>query len=247
MDKKFHFYDFTITLREIIASVSIIAIMLLIGVLISERISEHQIKENDIYNKAVKIENNTELFQYGIDTNVGNAFVYGDLQAVDTVSHPEIDGEYIYLKKVEEHYNMHTRTYTTTSNGKTTTHTQIYYSWDYYDEEDKSAKEVSFCNIIFPINKIELPTEEYINTIKESSHVRYKYYGIKTKYTGTLFTDLRNKTISDNSDFYNNMTIDEVVNMLESNVIIIVFWIVWIIVIIICVLIFYYLDNKWLE
>ena len=27
-------------------------------------------------------------------TNVGNAFVYGDLKAVDTVTYPEIGGEY---------------------------------------------------------------------------------------------------------------------------------------------------------
>lgn len=247
MNKKFEFDSFTITLREIIASVSIIAIMLLIGVLISEKISEHYMQKNDVYNKAVKIENNTELFQYGIDTNIGNTFVYGNLQSVDTVSYPEIDGEYIYIKKVEEHYNMHTRTYTTTSNGKTRTHTQIYWSWDYHDEEDKSAKEVLFCNVKFPINKIDIPTEEYIDTIKESSHVRYKYYGVGTEYIGTLFLDLRDGTISDNSDFYNNMTIDETIDMLESNTGMIVFWIIWIILICVCVFVFYYIDNNWLE
>ena len=49
------------------------------------------------------------MFQYGMDTNVGNAFVYGDLKAVDTVTYPEISGEYMYVEKVKERYTKHTR------------------------------------------------------------------------------------------------------------------------------------------
>lgn len=41
------------------------------------------------------------MFQYGMDTNVGNAFVYGDLKAVDTVTYPEIGGEYMYVEKLK--------------------------------------------------------------------------------------------------------------------------------------------------
>ena len=88
----FQFESFEITKREILASISIIAIFLLIGVLISGKISEHQIEENEKYNKAVKIEN-TDLFQYGMDTNIGNACGYGDLKAVDTVTYNEIGGK----------------------------------------------------------------------------------------------------------------------------------------------------------
>lgn len=248
--KEFVFYDFTITAREILVSISIIAVMLLIGVLISGKISEHYIDKNDIYNKAVKIENNSELFQYGMNTNIGNAFVYGDLEAVDTVSYPEINEEYIYIEKVEEHYNMHTRTYTTTdSKGRMQTHTQIYWSWDYAGSEEQKAKEISFCNIILPINKIKLPSTDYIDTVKESSHVRYKYYGVGTKFTGTIFTDLRDKTISNNSSFYNDMTIQETVDHLEfsGTVFVVIFWIVWAILTGVVVFGFYYIDNKWLE
>lgn len=96
--KGFDFGDFEITKREILASISIIAVMILFGILISSKISEHQMDENEIYNKAVKIESQ-EMFQYGMDTNVGNAFVYGDLKAVDTVTYPEIGGEYMYVEK----------------------------------------------------------------------------------------------------------------------------------------------------
>ena len=248
--KEFNFGDFTITVREIIASISIIAVMILIGVLISEKISEQQIDKNEIYNKAVKIDS-SELFQYGMDTNIGNAFVYGNLEAVDTVSFPEIEGEYLYIEKVKERYTQHTRlvTKTRTVNGKTQSYTttETYWTWDRVDSEEQKAKEISFCDIIFSIDKIELPNSEHIDTVKESSNIRYKYYGIGTKFTGTIFTDLRNKTISDNTSFYNNMTIEETVNYLESSDGVIMFWIFWIVLTGACIFGFFYIDNRWLE
>lgn len=242
----FDFGDFEITYREILASISIIAVMLLIGFVISGKISQIQDDKNAKYNKAVKIES-ADLFRYGMDTNVGNAFVYGDLEAVDTVTYPEIGGEYMYVEKEEEHYNMHTRTYTTTDGkGHTTTHTEIYWSWDYAGSEDMQCKEVSFCGVVFDSNKIKLPSEDYIDTIKESSHVRYKYYGTKTKYTGTIFTKLKDKTISDSTPFY-EMSIKETKDKLERNIGIVTFWIVWVIVMVLAVFGFYYIDNEWLE
>lgn len=202
-----------ITKREILASISIIAVLLLVGVLISSKISDYQMEENEKYNKAVKIES-TDLFQYGMETNVGNAFVYGELKAVDAVTYPEIGGEYMYVEKVEEHYNMHARTYTTTDGkGHTETHTEVYWSWDYAGKEAKTCNEISFCGITFKSKKISLPDADYIDIIKESSHVRFKYYGVPTQLKGTIFTDLRNKTISDKSEFYEDRTIDQTVDV----------------------------------
>ena len=243
----FDFGYFEITKREILASVSIIAVMILFGILISSKISEYQMDKNEIYNKAVKIESQ-EMFQYGMDTNVGNAFVYGDLKAVDSVTYPEIGGKYMYVEKVKEKYTMHTRTVThTDSKGHSYTTTEIYWTWDRVGSEDVKCKEVSFCGVKFASNKIDLSDADYIDTIKESSHVRYKYYGVGTEYKGTIFTDLRDKTISDNTPFYNNSTIDETIKYLESDFPIIIFWIFWSILIGGCVYGFYYMDNKWLE
>ena len=238
--------------REIIASISIIAIMLLLGLQIHEKIQASQLDANEKYNKAVKIES-TDLFQYGMDTNVGNAFVYGDLLAVDTVTFEEIGGEYMYVEKVKEKYTRHTRTVTKTKtvNGKTQTYheTEVYWSWDYAGSEEKKCNEVSFCGIVFASNKINLPYEDYIDTIKESSKVRYKYYGVGTKYTGTIFTELKDKTISDSSNFYSNMNIDETVDYLESSGIvwIVLFWMFWIGLTGVCVYGFYALENEWLD
>lgn len=251
MRKKFYIGDFEITVREIIASISIAAIMLLIGVLIHGKISEYQMDKNEVYNKAVKIESK-DLFQYGMDTNVGNAFVYGELKAVDTVTYPEIGGEYMYVEKIKERYTMHTRqvAHTRTVNGKTTTYytTETYWTWDRVGSEDKKCKELSFCDVVFDSSKIDIPYEEYIDTIKESSHVRYKYYGTGTKFAGTIFADLRDNTIPKGTSFYNNMTIEETHKYLETGIgWLIVFWFFWIILIVGCVVGFYYLDNWWLE
>lgn len=245
----FDFGSFKVTRNEILVSGSIIAVMILIGILISGKISEYQMDKNEIYNKAAKIESQ-DMFQYGMKTNVGNAFVYGDLKAVDTVTYPEIGGEYMYVEKVKERYTMHTRVVTyTTGSGKTRqthTRTETYWTWDRVGSEDIKCKKISFCGVNFASNKIDLPGTDYIDTIKESSDVRYKYYGVGTEYSGTIFTDLRDNTISDNTSFYDNLTIEETVKKLESNLGIVIFWIAWIGLIVAVVYGFYYMDNRWL-
>lgn len=239
--------DFEITKREVLFSIIIIAVMTLIGFVIHGKISDDLMNEYQKYNTALHIDNNSEMFSYGMRTDIGNSFIYGDLKAVDTVTYPEINGEYMYIEKVEEHYNMHTKTYTTSNKGKVQTHTRTYWSWDYVGSENKKCKEISFCGLVFNSNKIKLPNTDYIDTIKTSSHVRYKYYGIKTKYTGTIYTVLSNNTISNDTPFYNGLNIDETINYLESSVELIIFWIIWIIITIVIVIVFCYLDNRWLE
>jgi len=231
-----------ITKREIIASVVIIAIMLMVGFAISSKISDNQNDKNAEYQKAIHIEDK-ELFKYGMNTNVGNAFIYGDMKAVDTVTYDEIKGKYLYVEKVKERHTRHTRR---VKSGKTY-HTQVYYTWDRVDSEDKKCKKINFCGIDFKSNKIEFPNVEYIDTIKESSRIRYKYYGVPTEHTGTIYTNLADGSISDNSKFFENYTIDEALEKCTSSIGNVIFWIVWIFLICCCVCGFYYLDNRWLE
>lgn len=231
-----------ITKREIIASITIIAVMMTIGFIISGKITEHQIEENAEYQKAVHIEDK-ELFEYSMRTNVGNAFVYGDIKPVDTVTYEEIGGEYLYVEKVKERHTRHTRK---VKSGKTY-HTQVYYTWDRVESEDKKCKKINFCGIDFESKKIEFPDADYIETIKESSHVRYKYYGVPTKHTGTIYTHLEDKTILDNSPFYKDCTIDEALDKCTSGAGNVIFWIAWVLLICGCVYGFYYAENRWLE
>lgn len=94
--------NFEITKREVLASISIIAVMILVGILISAKITERQMDRNEVYNKAVKIDSQ-EMFSYGMRTNVGNAFVYGTLQAVDPVSIKFCDEENANLCALVKH------------------------------------------------------------------------------------------------------------------------------------------------
>lgn len=246
-----------ITKREIIISVAIDAVMLIVGFFISGKITDMQNDKNAEYQKAVHIED-SELFRYGMDTNVGNAFVYGDLQAVDTVTFDEIGGEYLHVEKIEERYERHEREVTETdSEGKKHTKVEVYYEWEIEDRESKHSENIMFCGIEFPYDKIPYSLGNYIETINsdreyswksgEYVKVRFKYYGTPVKHTGTIYTRLSDGTISDSSQFFKDYTIKQALDSCTSGIGNIMFWSFWIILMIAIVIWFCYLDNRWLE
>ena len=235
-----------VTKREIIISIAVAAIMLIIGFSISGKIIDAQNDKNAEYQKAVHIED-SELFQYGMDTNVGNAFVYGDLKAVDVVTFDEIGGEYLYVEKVKEKRTLHTRTYTVKVGKTTTVRTETYWTWDEVNRENKQSLEIMFCGVVLPSIKVEIPDTEYIDTIKESSEIRYKYYGTPIKHTGTVYTKLSDGTILDNSRFFKDYTIEQALDSCTSGVGNVMFWALWIVLTVGAVVGFCYLDNRWLE
>lgn len=242
--------EFTITKREILVSIAIIAILLAVGIWISGGITEAQMDKNAVYDKALKVDS-TDIFEYGMRTNVGNAFVYGDLKAVDTVSFPEIEGEYMTVRKITERYTKHTRTVTKTRtvNGKTQTYTEVetYWTWDEIDRETLRNERITFLGVEFERGKIDIPGLQYIDTIKESSKIRYQYYGTGIEFVGTIYTDLRDGTITDGSNFYENRSIEQTVEHLKVPVRTIGFWIFWVFLMGGAVYGFYYVDNRWLE
>jgi len=236
-----------ITKREILVSIAIISILLAIGFLIAGKIGDSLTNNYQEYNTAVQIDRDKELFGYSMRTNVGNAFIYGDLTAVDTISIPDIPGLYSYIYKLEEHHIQHTRVVTTTdSKGHSHTHVEHYWTWDAYRHWEWHCKELAFLGCKFDYNVIPLPDAEYYNTIYKSGHVRFVYYVCKTKYTGTLYTNVGNDTIKD-ARFYNEMNIESTIKWLESGHELILFWCLWILFIGDSVFGFYYLENRWLE
>ena len=236
-----------VTKREVIFSIALICIMLVIGIVLSDKINDSLMEQYQKYNTALQINDDPELFRYGMRTNIGNAFVHGDLAVVDPVSYPEVDGLYGSMTKVTERYTRHTRTVTTCdSNGHTHTRTEVYWTWDAIDREYRHATTISYLGVEFPYGTIEYFPENYITMIKLSTNLRDKYYGSDISYTGTLFADLSDNTISQTS-FYNDMAIDETIEHLETKIQLIIFWICWIILIGVAMYGFYYLDNKWLE
>lgn len=237
-----------VTLREAIASISILAIMCIIGVIIGDKINDNTADRVARYNKALKVRD-TELFVYSMNTSTGDTVVEGELIAVDPVTFDEVGGEYMYIEKVKEVYTMHTRTVTTTdSDGKTHTKTETYWTWDYAGTDTKSCDTVNFLGVDFPSSKFSTPSTSHIDTQKVSSLVRYKYYGAPTsmKPMSALMT-LKDGTIQDDKVTLSNATIEQLVDSVDSNFWLYVFWIVWLALSGGIIYYFCYAENDWLN
>lgn len=242
--------DMTITKREVLASIVIICVMLLIGTLFSSKISDAVMEKQQEYSAAVKIDNDHDMFVYCMDTNVGNAFVYGELKAVDPVTYEEIGGEYSYVKKVKERYTRHTRTVTKTRtvNGKTQTYTttEVYWTWDEIDRWSKSSTKIEFVGVEFDYGKIPFPFTSHIKTIKESSKIRYVYSGAPAQCDGTIYAKLGDGDIQ-NVNMYHYSDVNEAFESAMSDWSVGFFWFFWIVLTGFAVGGFYYLENRWLE
>lgn len=240
-----------LTKREIIASISILAIMLILGVIIGDNINDYHYDKIAVYNKALKVKDE-ELFRYAMNTNVGNAFVEGEFKALDPVSYDELQGEYMYVKKVKERYTMHTRTVTKTRtvNGKpkSYTTTETYWTWDVVDSDSKTSSNVSFLGVEFPSSKFYLPSDSYLETQKESSKIRYKYYGTPVTHNAVAFVDLREGSISNSKVSLNTSTTTErLLETYQYNIWIYVFWVIWLVITGGLMYQFCILDNDWLN
>lgn len=239
-----------VTKREVLFSIVIICAMLIIGIIIAGNINDAVMEKQQEYITALQINNDKDLFEYGMRTNVGNAFVYGELKAVDTVTFDEIGGEYSYVKKVKERYTRHTRTVTKTRtvNGKTQTYTEteVYWTWDEVDSWSKHSEKITFLDVEFDYGTIDFPYRSHIDTLDGGYHVRYVYYGAPTYSIGTIYTKLANGTIPE-STMHHNRTIEETLDSAMRDGSVIGFWIGWVFLTGGVIYGFYYIDNRWLE
>ena len=212
--------------REVLVSIIIVFLMLIIGIFISGKIDDIGDSKSEEYQKAIQIED-PELFRYCMSVNSGK------LKAIDTVSDPSIEGEWMDLYKETQKYTMHTRV---VSNGKTS-RTETYWTWDTIKSESKHSETISFCGSEFPRSKIETPDSHYIDTVDIGYHLREE------------FSNMSDGTISDHSSFYRNETPQEVLNLMESSAFwwLIMFWIFWLILTGLAVYGFCYLQNDWLD
>lgn len=245
-------YNITITVREVLFSIVIFFIMLTAGFFISEKISSAADEANQQYYQAVKISDDSEVFRYGMRTNIGNAFVHGRLEAADSVSYEELDGEYAYIKKVKEKYTKKTRRVkkTRTVNGETETYyvTETYWEWDVVGRESKHCESIRFLDADFAYGTIEFPMAYHADTMNGGYHIRYKYYVCDLSYDGTIYADLRDGTVN-NAVFINGATVEGAVEHMVSKSAsgVVAFWIFWIVLTGAAIYGFCYFDNRWLE
>lgn len=241
-----------VTKREILISIIIFLILICIGFFISELIENAVIEDNEKYYKALKINNDENMFNYAIKTNIGYALIQGKIEAIDGVSFEGVEGKYFKIRKVEEHYTMHTRqvAHTRKVGNTTTTYytTEIYYSWDFVDEEEKHIEKFKFLGVEFKYDTIKFTNEKYLKTEKISSDKRYKYYAIPATFEGTLFTYINKNTINENK-FYINNTIENLIKEKDNSIrnMNILFWFIWTCIMIAAIIGYISLENKYLE
>ena len=246
--------DFTITKREILVCIAITLLLIGIGFLTSSAIKNVEYENNEKYHKSLKIDNDEDTFKYALKTNVGYVLVNGNVKT-EGISIDGINGKYFYIKKVKERYTEHTRQVAhtrTVSDGKGGTKTETYYTtetyweWDYVSSEEKHVDKFTFSGVEFDYNTIKFYNNKHIDTIKESSKIRYKYYAIPTEFNGTLFTFIENNTITQN-EFSVELSLQDTLKSKTSSIGTLVFWIIWVIIIGLLDFGYVYMDNKYLE
>lgn len=247
------FENFKVTKRETLVAIAITLALIGLGIIIFEAIKNNVNESNEKYYKALKINNDEEMFKYAIKTNVGYTLASGTIRAINGISIDELDGIYLSIKKVKEEYRKHYREEKHTrikSDGTEEIYytTEEYWTWDYVEEEKIHVDKFNFLGVDFDYDTIEFYNQSYNTTKEVEYHIRYKYYTIPIEFEGTLFTYINNNTITQNK-FSTNKTINEIVKSKEDDVNFInaIFWITWIIFITLIYFGYVYLENNYLE
>lgn len=265
-----------ITKREILVSIIMVCLMLLLGFFIDAKIVEGQILSKEKYTKALKIDNNNDMFKYAIDTNIGNIIVYGNFNVDKGITTEWLKNDYMYIERVTEEYSKHTRTECTGSGEDRTCKTETYYTWDVIGSQSRSVDEIEFSGVIFnfgeftnyPKYRLGLNNETVID--KKQSYIkdnciyekktsffgssegdkRYFYKIINKNFSGTVFgTAKDNKFIDKNRLVINHSNIEQFIESGDIGFILgrIGFWLIYLTICGYGVYCYLEYDNDYLE
>lgn len=208
-------------------------VLLLIGLLISWKMSEKIADRTAVYRKAVELETEKD-FRYGMETEVGNAFVYGVLAAENPITVKWAPGKYMVVRVLTERYQRHERMVTETetdANGNTHTkyRTETYYSWDVVGCNEDHVRKICFCGVVFPYSSIKMPEPSYYKTEYVGPSLRYQYYVLNQIMRGSIFTELSKDGISKDSPFYLSLHAKEAkeIQLMKEKDRLWRFWLIW--------------------
>lgn len=240
-----------VTLREILVSIIIALLMTGVGIFISNIIYDKTVEDSEEFFKALKIYNDEELFNYAINTNVGNILSQGVFMANVAVSDDMIDGEYFSIIRAEEHYEMKTREVTyTDGNGNVRTKTETYWEWVEHKRDVFYTETFNYLGREFNYKDMKFNFHSYNKTVQKDllSNVRYVFYTIPREFEASVFLKANNNTITDNKIFYNK-TIKDIINSKEKSAdnAVKVFWVIWMVVILVAIGLFVALENKFIN
>lgn len=268
--------DFTITKREILFVIILVCLSLCLGFWINNIIDDHYTQKEEVYNKALKINNENDKFKYALDTSVGNIINYGKFEVVDGIKDGWLISDYLAYTKVTERYTRHSReSCSTDSNGNRHCHTEYYYTWDETDEKTIYADKIIYSGVEFYVSKFNNYPWQRLSlsnsTIKSNvgyikhgyiyeennfwnsvGDLRFYYKVVPKEFYGTTFGVAKNKNYTpynDNKISIENCSLDEYISSQKSykTMTKVFFWIFYIVLVGFGIYGFIYLDNKWLE
>lgn len=241
-----------ITKREILVSVTILAIMIAFGVWISSPIlSKSRNRYLDIASSVVV--SDAEKFGYLKRTNAGNFIADGTLYVLDTIRVDGLPKPYSYVEKDKEEYRLHTETYTTTdSKGHVHTHTRTYRSWDVVKTWKYKSKHGVFLGQEFGMDSVyryrsKKDTIVKVKTGFFENDTRFVYYTCPPSFNGIMVGNADNKAYN-RPKFHEGIDSERYLKNAESNrnAGVVVFWVLWIMLTTGLIVGFYALENKWL-
>lgn len=234
-----------ITIREAIVSVGIIALFIFLGVWIS---SSAFSDDRLVAYETAHVLTTESLYQHATKTNLNNTLSYGELAAVHPVSDDMIDGQYMAIDRVEEHYTMKTRmvSYSCGKDNKDTCWTtEIYWEWDVVASVNTATDEVMFLGSTLPYERVSSLSKHHHSTVEGGDHQRFEFYVLET----SLMTSIYESSMGDDLALYPHTEPQAVIDNIEGSLRDgrIKMWIALTIITIETILVFFYADNHWLE
>lgn len=200
------------------------------GLIISSWIGSGVDKQNEIYNKALRLDS-IDAFNYAVDTQAGNMFAPLELTAIDPIQNEWLTGEYLLIEIKKEVYTPHTRNVThRNSDGTTYTTTEIYWSWDYAGSQTQTSQRIVMNQREYAFDSFSGFSAEYMGTEQRWSDTRYKYYAVPYKLGGALYANVTNEGINGKIKVMEGKTVYDAYETSLSSVLgwQIAFWIIWV-------------------
>lgn len=230
--------------REILVSIGIFCISLIIGMMLCHLITYNSREE------LYRLQSATEIldikgFNHALETDYGDVVAYGQVSGINPFTIQEINQNCLSYERIKEHYTAHTRI---VHSGKTT-YTQVYYSWDESgSRESAKVKEIIFLGATLPFDRIEFYTTNS-DYIYDTTSDRHYYRYTPDKITGSIWTNISNHEISEDSKFYKSAHQDDIISKKSQRIECAptVFWTIWIVITLLVIFKFCYAENRWLD
>jgi hypothetical protein len=180
-------------------------------------------------------------------------FANGTLVADKPVKNKHLDGEWLWVAVEHQKYQMHTRrvAYTVTdSKGRSHTRyrTETYWSWDTVGHSGDYSPTVTYCGVQFNYGKFNygcMPEE----TSKHSTGWRKRdvVTVVPKTFNATLFGEAKSKDLVGKNILLVSMPMEEYRKYLTNSHAGVIFWILWSVFMVGALVVFYIVENNWLE